>query len=64
MSVCAKQSWFRRLALAGAVFATAALATMATPRPALAQYAYPYTYPYYGYYPSYYPYYPAYYPYY
>jgi len=51
MSVRAKQSWFRRVALAGAILASAALTLGAMPRPAAAQYypnAYPnYAYPYY-----------------
>ena len=45
MSVRAKQSWFGRAALAAAVLATAGLASVAIPRPAAAQYAYPYAYP-------------------
>ena len=65
MFVRAKQNWFRRVAFAGAVLATAVLTLGATLQPAAAQYygaAYPgygygYPYPYYPYYPYYYPYY-------
>src|SRR5438045_889131 len=69
MFVRAKQNWFRRIAFAGAVLATAALCIGTTPWPAAAQYygaAYPgyaYPYPYYPYYPYYYPYYAYGYPY-
>jgi hypothetical protein len=59
MFVRAQQNWFRRVALAAAFLAIAALTLGATPRPAAAQY---YGYPYYFPYPYYYPYY-AYYPY-
>jgi hypothetical protein len=73
MSVRARHSWFRRVAFAGAVLATAVLALGATPQPVAAQYyggyggygGYPgYAYPYYPpYYPYYYPYYAYGYPY-
>src|SRR5260370_12423794 len=69
MSVPAKQSRLRRALFAGAVLATAAAATVATPQLAAAQYypgygaGYGYGYPGYGY-PAAYPYYPYYYPYY
>jgi hypothetical protein len=62
MSVCGMPSWFRRVAFAGAVLATATLSLGATPQPAAAQYyggypgyayPYPYPYPYYPYYPYY-----------
>jgi hypothetical protein len=60
MSARAKQSWFRRVALAGAILASAVLTLGAMPGPAAAQY---YGYPYYPNYPYYagYPYYPYYY---
>ena len=70
MSVRATQDWFRRVAFAGAVLATAVLTLGATPQPAAAQYypgygngyGYGYGYPAaYGYgYPAVYPYYPYY----
>jgi hypothetical protein len=70
MSVCGKPSWFRRVAFAAAVLATASLTLGAMPRPAAAQYyggygypGYAYPYPYYPYYPYYYPYYAYGYPY-
>jgi hypothetical protein len=64
MLVRAKQSWFRHVAFAAAVLATATLGFGAMPRPAAAQYyGYPgYAYPY-PYYPYYYPYYAYGYPY-
>ena len=61
MSARAKQRWFRRVALAGAILASAVLTLGAMPRPAAAQYyGYPYAYPYSPYYAGY-PYYPYYY---
>jgi len=54
MSARAKQRWFRRVALAGAILASAVLTLGAMPRPAAAQYyGYPYAYPYSPYYAGY-----------